>query len=99
MKSFWKKNIMFLVIFKQKWPFWIKKFPTQKITDSKKDENPYLNIGTDTGTISIKNSDQFDYEEKFNDLPIQIKAHVSDGGKIGKMWTWAFQFLKNNFSR
>jgi len=44
-----------------------------------------LNIDTDTGTISIKNSDQFDYEEKFNDLPIQIKAHVSDGGKIGKM--------------
>ena len=31
-----------------------------------------------------ENSDQFDYEEKFNDLPIQIKAHVSDGGKIGK---------------
>ena len=51
---------------------------------SKKDENPYLDIDTESGTISIKNSDQFDYEEKFNDLPIQIKAHVSDGGKIGK---------------
>ena len=85
MKRFQKENIMFLVIFKRKMALFNKKPPTQKITDSKKDENPYLNIDTDTGTISIKNSDQFDYEEKFNDLPIQIKAHVSDGGKIGKM--------------
>ena len=53
--------------------------------DSKKDENPYLDIDTESGRILIKNSNQFDYEEKFNDLPIQIKAHVSDGGKIGKI--------------
>ena len=44
-----------------------------------------MDINTEFGTILIKNSNQFDYEEKFNDLPIQIKAHVSDGGKIGKI--------------
>ena len=60
-------------------------FLTKNVPISQKDENPYLDIDTESGTILIKNSNQFDYEEKFNDLPIQIKAHVSDGGKIGKI--------------
>ena len=60
------------------------RFFTKNFPISQKDENPYLDIDTESGTILIKNSNQFDYEEKFNDLPIQIKAHVSDGGKIGK---------------
>ena len=61
------------------------RFLTKNFPISQKDENPYLDIDTESGTILIKNSNQFDYEEKFNDLPIQIKAHVSDGGKIGKI--------------